>query len=93
MLLHMAMCPYCGIETGPGKRHTQLPNGLPCPKAGNRSVPYDQRTEAGKHGLPRYRLPREFGERCARIVEVGLVEQATSCLDELLEEHEKELPK
>lgn len=53
-------------------------------------MPYDQRSEAGRGGFPQFRLPQEFGERCARIVDVGLVEQATLCLDELLEAHDKE---
>jgi hypothetical protein len=89
----MTTCPHCGITTGVGKRHQPLSDGRSCPNAGRRSVPYDQRTEAGKEGLPRFRLPRNFGERCARIVDVGLVEQATPLLDKLLEEHEKEPPK
>lgn len=88
----MSTCPHCGVTTGPGKRHRALPNGSPCPNAGRRSVPYDQRTEAGKDGLPRYRLPLEFGELCARVVAVGLVEPASLLLKNLLRRRRKDEP-
>jgi hypothetical protein len=88
----MATCPHCGITTGPGKRHQTLPDGSSCPNAGRRSVPYDERSDAGKDGLPRYRLPLEFGKLCARVVDVGLVEPASMLLIKLLRKHRKDVP-
>lgn len=79
------LCPGCGKKPEAGVlcdacRDTRKPG---------KSVPYERRTTAGKGGLPRFRLPRDFGERCARVVDAGLVEQATPLLDALLNEFEK----
>ena len=83
----MAACAICGIETGPGKRH--LDGCLARGRRSGKSVPYAKRTERGKSGLPQFRLPQEFGELCARIVDVGLVEPASLLLKNLLRRHTK----
>jgi hypothetical protein len=73
---------------GRGKRHRNLLDGSPCPEKGNRSgksQPYEERTERGKHGNPRVRLPPEWGDLCAEIADENLIDAATPILRKLLE--------